>query len=412
MLGTPWRRLKEPPEVHRQADREAPRVAVNPSASRPWIIVAGQVLTTGGQDRANLALAARLAEHGREVHLVSHDVDRALGAAPSITVHRAWRPMHSDLLGEPSLHLDATRLARALGARDPVVVVNGGNCRWPDINWVHYVHAGHPRSDSGSIIRRVRMQLSHQHWLRNERQALRSARFVVANSHRTRQDLVEHVGVPESRIQVIYYGIDAEQFRPPGTGERNATRRALGWDAGRPVVLFVGALGDRRKGFDTVYDAWRALHRRRSTLDPLLVVIGRGAMLSHWQQQVQNAGLSSSIQFLGFRDDVPRLMRAADALVSPTRYEAYGLGVQEALACGLPGIVTASAGVAERYPLSLQQLLLSDPDDGVGLAACVERALEGRDRMATDMAAFGAQLRSRSWNCMAQEFIDAAAARS
>ena len=63
-------------------------------------------------------------------------------------------------------------------------------------------------------------------------------------------------------IGVIYYGIDAEQFRPPFAGERDATRAELGWPADRPVVLFIGALGDRRKGFDTLHKAWEMLTRR------------------------------------------------------------------------------------------------------------------------------------------------------
>ncbi|MDK2408772.1 glycosyltransferase [Aphanizomenon sp. PH219] len=54
------------------------------------------------------------------------------------------------------------------------------------------------------------------------------------------------------------------------------------------------------------------------------------------------------INFLGFRADVPNLLRAADCLVAPTRYEAYDLGVHEALCCGLPAIVSADAGVDER----------------------------------------------------------------
>ena len=120
-------------------------------------------------------------------------------------------------------------------------------------------------------------------------------------------------------------------------------------------MLFIGALGDRRKGFDTLHKAWEMLTRRSAT-DPLLVVIGQGALLPEWQQRTRAAGLERSITYLGFRNDVPRLVRAADMLVAPTRYEAYGLGVHEALCCGLPAVVSADAGVAERYPAELADL--------------------------------------------------------
>jgi glycosyltransferase involved in cell wall biosynthesis len=63
------------------------------------------------------------------------------------------------------------------------------------------------------------------------------------------------------------------------------------------------------------------------------------------------------VRFLGFRTDVPEIPSALDGLVHP-RYEAAGLSVHEALCRGLPAIVTACAGVAERYPADLRHCLL------------------------------------------------------
>src|SRR2546422_608088 len=63
-----------------------------------------------------------------------------------------------------------------------------------------------------------------------EKIALSSARLVVANSERTRRDLVEHVGVDPAKIRVVYLGVDADKFRPLAPAERAATRADLGWD--------------------------------------------------------------------------------------------------------------------------------------------------------------------------------------
>jgi glycosyltransferase involved in cell wall biosynthesis len=179
----------------------------------------------------------------------------------------------------------------------------------------------------------------------------------------------------------------------------------LGWSPEKPIVVFIGALSDRRKGFDTLFSAWQQLCAD-SNWDADLVVIGAGAELSLWQRRAVEAGISSRIHFLGFRSDVPDLLRAADCLVAPTRYEAYGLGVHEALCCGLPALVSAMAGVAERYPAHLKELLLSDPEDAAALAAQLLQWRETADEYRKLVKSFSEQLRGYSWNDMAQSILE------
>ena len=70
---------------------------------------------------------------------------------------------------------------------------------------------------------------------------------------------------------------------------------------------------------------------------------------------------------------MPSIFAACDLLIHPARYEAYGLAVHEALCRERPAIVTASAGVAERYPSDLSQLLLHDPDSADELVVSTGR---------------------------------------
>ena len=67
------------------------------------------------------------------------------------------------------------------------------------------------------------------------------------------------------------------------------------------------------------------------------------------------SAVGESVRFLGYRKDLAQLLQASDALIAPTRYDSYGLGVHEALCCGLPALVSAGAGVAERYPERLKR---------------------------------------------------------
>jgi glycosyltransferase involved in cell wall biosynthesis len=241
--------------------------------------------------------------------------------------------------------------------------------------------------------------------LASEKQALLQARLVIANSERTRSDLIDGVGVAKERVRTIYYGIDAECFVPVEDALKQRARRELGFDQ-KPKVAFIGALSDRRKGFDTLFNAWLALCGR-SDWDAELIVVGQGTELSSFAVRALDAGLGHRIQFMGFRDDVPRILAACDALVAPTRYEAFGLGVQEALCTGLPSIVSRSAGVAERYSDALSPLLLDDPESESEL---VQRLLRWRSEMAhwrTHTLDLAAQLRRRTWDVMADDILAA-----
>src|SRR4029079_15867240 len=146
-------------------------------------------------------------------------------------------------------------VARSIpGAR---VIVNGGNCAWGDVNWVHYVHAAWEPQSSGGVVLRARGALQHRRHLRAERGAIRQAKLVIANSNRTRQELIEHLGVDSTRISTVYYGIDPSRFAPAPPEARRAMRLELDLDTDARVLIFIGALGDRRKGFDLLFDAWR-----------------------------------------------------------------------------------------------------------------------------------------------------------
>jgi glycosyltransferase involved in cell wall biosynthesis len=354
-------------------------------------------------DRANHALAVYLARHGHQVHLVAHRAAADLLAQPTVHWHRVAKLAGSYFLGGFLLDRRGRQHAAALARKGGRVLVNGGNCSWADVNWVHYVHAAYPpAARRGNACWHQRLR--HRIHARQERSAIGRARLVFANSERTRRDVIDQLGVASEKVKVVYYGTDPGQFHPPTAEGRATARAARDWPARLPVVTFIGALGDRRKGFDTLFAAWKILCGRPGW-DGLLVVVGSGAELPVWQQLAQEAGLAGRIQFLGFRSDVPVILAASDVLVSPTRYEAYGLGVHEALCCGLPAIVTEVAGVAERYPAELRDLLLPDPEKASDLAERLRHCLDRLDNYRQRTATFAEILRARTWEHMAADIV-------
>ena len=369
-----------------------------------WLLVAGDFTAHGGMDMANYALARYLARTvspaGREVHVVSHRVAPELSSLPSIHTHVVPRPLGAHRFGEPLMRLGAHRWQRRLASRGVRTVANGGNADTRDINWVHYVH-GAFEPEANGLRNRALASSKHRRYVREERRALANARVIICNSKRTADDVSKVDGVDRARTRVVYYGVDGSRFGKADATERERARRELGLPRDRPLALFVGALGDRRKGFDVVFEAWRSLCAR-ADWDTDLVVAGTGAELPAWQARASEQLPGDRMRFLGFRTDMPAIFAACDLLIHPARYEAYGLAVHEALCRERAAIVSASAGVAERYPVDLHHLLLHDPNSAGELTS---RLLSWRsdDELPRRVSDFGSRLRARTWDDMGRE---------
>jgi glycosyltransferase involved in cell wall biosynthesis len=358
-------------------------------------------------DKANLALAQYLVDEGTAVHIVCYSIDADLARHPLVRVHRVSRPARSYFLGRPLLDFTGRRIARRVLRRWPNarVLVNGDNCLWPGINWVHYVHdAWDEGPPVGPPWFRAKQRLSR--WLvrRRERSAARIGQLFITNSNRTSRDLIERLGVDAQRVQTIYLGAESE-WGPVTRKEKAASRKALGIPEAHPVAVFIGSIGhDRRKGFDVLLEAWRRL-----CADPQwdvdLLVAGAGSALGMCREQVSRWKLDERIRMLGFSNRVHDLLAAADVLVSPVRYEAYGLNVQEAICRGVPAIVSAAAGVAERYGTGYAPMLLPDPENVDDLVARLRQWRANMPEWEARFELFGDTLRRYGWQDMARRMV-------
>jgi glycosyltransferase involved in cell wall biosynthesis len=368
-----------------------------------YLIVTGDFVKTGGMDRANFALADYISRQGEELHLVSHRVDAELAQRDRVFWQQVPKPLNSYLLGEPLLNWQGRSQAQKITAVGGKVLVNGGNCIWAGVNWVHYVHAAYTPNIATNVIYRLKGIISRYLALKSEQKSLNLAKLIIANSQRTKQDLITNYKIATEKVHLVYYGVDPKVFYPVAKEEKAELKQKLGWRKERLVMVFIGALGDRRKGFDTLFAAWQQLCQdQRWDVD--LKVIGTGAELGFWQSQTQ--ALGDRLEFLGFRRDVPTLLQASDGLVAPTRYEAYGLGVQEAICCGLPSIVSASAGVAERYPVTLKDLLLADSDDSQALITCLWSWRQQLESYRELIQPLTQTMRSHTWDQMAAQILE------
>jgi UDP-glucose:(heptosyl)LPS alpha-1,3-glucosyltransferase len=185
----------------------------------------------------------------------------------------------------------------------------------------------------------------HRYVLAAERRLFASPRLraVICNSRMVKDEIRRHFGTPESKLHVIYNGIDLESFHPRLRGAHRAgVRLRLGIPEEAFLFLHVGA-GFERKGVLRLIEAL-ALSGRR---DAHLVIVGGDRLQAKAERLAGSRGVASRVHFAGTQSDVRPWYGAADAFVLATLYDPFPNAALEAMACGLPVFTTRQCGTAE-----------------------------------------------------------------
>lgn len=136
-------------------------------------------------------------------------------------------------------------------------------------------------------------------------------------------------------------GVDLSKFAPQEEDVKRKLRLEYGFNIEDFVLIFVGELS-YRKHQDLLIDAVALLKERIPNIKLLLV--GKGEMEYLYKKKVEKLGLKNEVEFLGYRNDVPNLMAIADVVLSSARHEGLPVNVMEAMATGLPLVVTDCRG--------------------------------------------------------------------
>jgi L-malate glycosyltransferase len=167
-------------------------------------------------------------------------------------------------------------------------------------------------------------------------------RFVAVGQY-VRKALVDFEGLPEGRVDVIYNGRDLRMFIPDQS-RRSEVRDQLGLSHDGFVIVQVARL-DRLKDHPT---ALRVMARLKSALpSSTLLIVGDGEERERVQGLVEELGLASSVRLLGERNDVARLLQAADLFLLTSVSEGIPLTLIEAMATALPCVATRVGGIPE-----------------------------------------------------------------
>ena len=203
------------------------------------------------------------------------------------------------------------------------------------------------RARAGGTLARLAARLSpyHRYVLAAEQRLFASPRLraVICNSRMVRDEIQWHFGTPKEKLHVVYNGVDLDVFAPALRLEHRArVRDELGIPDDATVYLHVGS-GFARKGVETLLAALARLEDRCARL----VVVGRDRGESAARAAAARLGVANRVHFAGGQTDVRPFYGAADCFVLATLYDPFPNAALEALASGLPIVVSKQCGAAE-----------------------------------------------------------------
>ncbi len=170
---------------------------------------------------------------------------------------------------------------------------------------------------------------------------------LITVSNATKNELCNLFNVPYDKINVIYNGINPNEFDIPMSEEEiNKFRMSIGVHPNENMVLFVGRLV-HQKGVEYLIKAMPKILSEHP--NSKLVIAGAGGMIGYLEDIAFQTGCRDKILFLGFvgGDTLKKLYKSSDVTVIPSIYEPFGIVALESMAAGTPVVASDVGGLGE-----------------------------------------------------------------
>jgi glycosyltransferase involved in cell wall biosynthesis len=310
--------------------------------------------------RGTVELARHLSQ-GHEVHVFSIDERTDAALAPRCTFHN----VHVSHLGDGTRFsarelLAFARRVESLLARErfDVVHVCAPSAWVGEVLLVPGIVRGEARLQGIHDLRLIATTVRHPGnaaRLFLEKRAFRnpSLRRIHVAAPSVRNDVIASYGVDPDDVLLVPPAVNLTEFSP--APDRAAARIEAGLESAGIVIVFCGS-SFWRKGLDRAIEALALVGG-----DVELVVVGRGHDEEWYRELARARGIENRVRFLGQRSDAWRLYHAADMFVLPTRADVWGLTVIEAMACGVPPIVSSAAGSSSAIRSGETGIVLPEP---------------------------------------------------
>lgn len=314
--------------------------------------------TGGGAERYSIALVEQLSAR-HEMHVFAQDIDHQW---PGVTYHKVSSPLRKPRWVNQLWFATATWWATRRGFD---VVHSHENTWHGEVQTVHVMpvkyNLFHGRRGARRVLRWIKVVTSPRLLaylgLERARYAPRPGRQVVVTSENLRPIMAAAYPDSSAAISVVTPGITL-----PGTVTADRKREAraqLGLPADGTCLLFVGN-DYRKKGLEVLLQAMVQL-----PADVVLAVVGNPAHIAEFRAVAETLKLGARVFFLGALKDVSPAYEAAGILVHPTFEDTFAMVVLEAMAHGLPVVVSGPkyCGIAGLLSQGANALMLDDPRD-------------------------------------------------
>ena len=232
--------------------------------------------------------------------------------------------------------------------------------------------------------------------------ALGRANFLITDSEFIRQEIIKFFDWPEDKVRAVPLGV-AEEYCPRDFDETVGVLEKFGLAFGS-YTLCVATI-EPRKNIGTLLSAYEALPQALRNRYPLVLAGGYGWRSEAIHRRIEQGQRQGWLLYLGYvsETDLPLLFSGARGFVYPSLYEGFGLPVIEAMASGLPVLISNRSSLPE---VALGAALIVEAEDVQAMTESIRVLLEDdqwRDVAAKRSLVVGAQY---SWETTARETVD------
>ena len=368
----------------------------DPSQPIRLAILSHRFQRNDGQGRVNVEVARAALQSGWHVTILATTCAEELSSHPLCRFVKIGNErLPTELLRNLVYAWSSARWLRT--HRHELDIVQGnGFVTWEpcDVVAAHFVHAAWGNS-RWYPFRNLRPYSLYQRLYtilntRWEKGAFMRAKRVIAVARPLVRELAD-IGVQDQKVDVVWNGVDTSYFHP---GE--SRREQFGLASNVTMALFVGDIRTPRKNLDTVLRAMREL-------PDLSLAVAGAVERSPYPEMARELGVDDRVHFLGKVTAMDLLMRSVDMFVFPSRYEAHPLVLLEAMASGLPSVVSGTFGADEF--LGEGGLILENPDDEQALAECMRTLAADPARRMSMGAAGRRRALEMHWSTMADRYL-------
>lgn len=379
---------------------------------RKLIIAIHDLHPWGGQDKSNLEILFGLSKKmPLEIHAYQFTDHRPW---PSVTFTKYAGLRRPLILKVLSYGFRSFFRFSHLRKTEKVWVQSTGTATWdPDVFQIQFLHktwqnlqADFNLEDDAPFFKSIYHQILQLFNVWIEHRVYKKNKKYIAISHSIKKELIQNFQISEKNIRTIYHGVDSQYFCPPTTDEAIAARERVRNELRIPkdalVLLHTGAL-NQRKGVPLALETIGVL-KAEGFSNIHYIAVGAGD-IKPLKKIATEEEISEYVHFIQHSKNIRDYYWASDVFFFPTVYEPFGLVILEAMASGLPCVVSPSAGGSELIEHEQNGILIENILDPVSMAQQLATLIKNPAQQKRFSANAIATAQQRPWDIVSEEYF-------